>query len=61
MTLVAVPLDSKRTEASFSPNLTDLLCLQLAQVPRSPDLVIFVYNDAGRQNRLLNPLRMHTG
>ena len=28
--------------ASFSPNLTDLLLLQLAQMPRSPELVIFV-------------------
>ena len=34
----AVPLDS---EASCSPNLTDLLHLQLAQVPRCSDLMIF--------------------
>ena len=37
-----MPLDSKYTESSFSPNLTDLLCLQLVQVPRPPDLAIFV-------------------
>ena len=39
---VAVPLDSKHTEVNFSPNSTDLLCLQLIQVPRSLDLVVFV-------------------
>ena len=33
---------SKCTEASFSPTSTDSLYLQVAQVPRSPDLVIFV-------------------
>ena len=37
-----MPLDSERTEASFLPNSTYLLCLQLSQVPRSPDLAIFV-------------------
>ena len=36
-----MPLDSVHTEASFCRNLTDSLCLQLFQVPRSPDLVIF--------------------
>ena len=30
------------TEASFLPTFTDLLCLQLTQVLRSPDLAIFV-------------------
>ena len=39
---VAVPLDSKHTEVNFSPNSTDLLCLQHIQVPRSLDLVVFV-------------------
>ena len=33
---------SKCTKASFSPKSTDLLFLQLAQMPRSQDLVIFV-------------------
>ena len=37
-----MPLDSKLTEASFLPNLTDLLLLQFAQMPRCPDLAIFV-------------------
>ena len=37
-----MPLESKHTEASISPNLTDLLYLQLTEVPRSPDLAIFV-------------------
>ena len=36
---LAVPLNSKHTEGSFSPSS---LCLQLVQVPRSPDLAIFV-------------------
>ena len=40
--LQAVPLDSKHTEASFSPNWTNSLSLQLAQVSRSPDLANFV-------------------
>ena len=37
-----MPLDSKHTEASFSPNSTYSLCLQLTQMPRSPDVAIFV-------------------
>ena len=37
-----MPLDSKHTEASFSPKSTDWLRLQLTQLPRSRDLVIFV-------------------
>jgi hypothetical protein len=41
----ALPNDLKHTEASFSMILTDLLCLQVAQMPRSPDLVIFVLTD----------------
>ena len=40
-------LDSECTEASFSPNSTYSLCSQLGQVPRFPDLAIFVsiHND----------------
>ena len=34
--------DSKHTEASFSTILTDTLYLRVAQMPRSPDLAIFV-------------------
>ena len=33
---------SKNTDASFSPIPTDLFDLQVAQVPRSPKLSIFV-------------------
>ena len=35
-------IDLKHTEGSFSPNLTDLLCLRVTQVPRSLKVVIFV-------------------
>ena len=35
-------LDSEHTEASFSPNSTYSLCVQLAQVRTSPDLAIFL-------------------
>ena len=34
-------LDSKHTEASFSPTLTDLLSFRVAEVPKSQDLAIF--------------------
>ena len=40
------------TEASFSPNLTDALHLQLPLVFRSPDLVYFYAHDCdGNNNR----------
>ena len=46
-------------EVSFSKISTDL-CLQVAQMPKSRDLAIFMLTD--RQNRLLYPLlRMHAG
>ena len=32
----------KHSEANFSPNLTDLLCLRVAKVHRRQDLVIFL-------------------
>ena len=35
-------LDLKHTEASFSPNVTDSLCLRVTQVPRSRDKAIFM-------------------
>ena len=38
--LVGSALNSVHTEASFSPNSTKSMYLQLAQVPRSLDLVI---------------------
>ena len=37
-----VSLNLKHTKASFSPSLTDLLCLWVAQVPRSRDMETFV-------------------
>ena len=36
--LWALPNDLKHNEASFLTVLTDLLCLRVAQMPRSPDL-----------------------
>ena len=54
--LWAVPNDSKHNEASFS---TDSLSLQVAQVPRSRDLVM-INIQADRQNQLFYLLlRMH--
>ena len=48
-------------ETSFSAILTDTLYLRVAQMPRSPDLAIFMLtdnnnNDNDRQNRLHYPL-----
>ena len=40
--LWALPNDSKHTEASFLTILMDTLYLRVAQMPRSPDLAIFV-------------------
>ena len=60
----ALPNDSKHTYASFSAILTDTLHLRVAQMPRSPDLAIFVLTDDNnddRQNRLHYPLRMRAG
>ena len=58
----ALPNDSKHTYASFSAILTDTLHLRVAQMPRSPDLAIFVLTDDNddRQN-LHYPLRMRAG
>jgi hypothetical protein len=58
----------KHTKASFSPYSIDSLCLQVAQVPKSWNMVIFVSTDTVRQrdrsrqtNRLLyHLLRMRT-
>ena len=50
------------TEASFSPKLTDSLCLQVDQVPRSPDLVIFVSTTTTAMTEpVALPLCMHAG
>ena len=45
-----MPLDSKHSEASFSPNSTDMLCLRVAKVPRCQDLVIFFVVDNDNDN-----------
>ena len=37
-----ISLDSKHTEARFSPNTTHSLCLLVTQVPRSRDKAIFL-------------------
>ena len=37
-----VSLDLMHTEVSFSPNLIDSLCLQVAWMPTPRDIVIFV-------------------
>jgi hypothetical protein len=49
--LWALPNDSKHNEASFSTISTDLLCVQMALMPRSPDLAIFMLTD--RQTELI--------
>jgi hypothetical protein len=41
----ALPIDSKHNEVSFSTISTDLLYLRVAQMPRCPDLAIFVLTD----------------
>ena len=52
VTLEAVPLDLKHSETSFSPNLTDLLCLRAAKVPRCRELaILFVDNDDNDNDR----------
>ena len=58
-----LPNDSKHNEASFSTISTDMLYLQVAQTPRSPDVAIFVLTttDDDRQNQLLYPLCMRAG
>ena len=45
----ALPNDSKHTEANFSAIFTDTLYLQVTQMPRSPDLAIFVLTTDHRQ------------
>ena len=48
-----MPLDSKHTEASCSPNSTDLCHLQVARVPRS--LYLAILCPQRRQNPSLDP------
>ena len=52
---VGVPLDSKHTEDSFSPTLTDSLQLRIDQVPRYCDLVILVVT-TDRQTDCFTPV-----
>jgi hypothetical protein len=42
---IAVSDIGVHNETSFSPNSIDSLCLQVAQVPRSQDMAIFVSAD----------------
>ena len=58
-----MPLDSKYTEASFLPNSTVLLLLQLAQMLRSPDWAISVSikTMTTTQPTVLYSLHMHAG
>ena len=54
--LWASPNDSRHNRASFSTIATDSLCLLVTQMPRSPDLAIFVLTTDDRKNQLLYPL-----
>ena len=57
-----MPLDSKYTEASFSPTLADLLYLRIDQVPRCQDLAILVVTtDRQTDKPITLPLRMCAG
>ena len=50
----------KHTGASFSPSSVDSLCLQITQMPRSPDLVIFaLMTDNRRQTQPITLLLAH--
>ena len=51
-----MPLDSKHTKANFSPNSIDLLHLQLAQVPRSPDLALILSKTTTTTQTIFVPL-----
>ena len=52
----ALPNNSKHNEASFSAIFTDTLHLRVAQMPRSPDLAIFVLMTDNRQKPSHYPL-----
>ena len=57
-----MPLDSKRSKASFSPTSTDLLYFRVAEVPKSQDLAIFfVDDDNDTIDYFTGPLRMRAG
>ena len=50
-----MPKKSKHTEASFSPISTDSSCLRVAQMPRSPKVVIFVPTTTDVQTDCFTP------
>ena len=56
-TLMDLANDSKHNETSFSMISTDMLYIQVAQTPRSPDLAIFVLmmTDSERKNDYFTP------
>ena len=51
-----MPLNSKHSEASFSPTSTDWLYFRVAEMPRCQDLAILVVTTTDRQtDQLLYP------
>ena len=54
----ALPNDSKHTEVSFSATLTDTLYLRVTQMPRSPDLAIFVLTTDNDRQRQTKPITL---
>ena len=52
---------SKHNEASLSTILTDLLCLWVAQMPRYPDLAIFVHKPIANWSKVTNGLGIWQG
>ena len=62
VTLMPVPSDSKRCQASFLLISTDWLHLQVAQTPRFRDLAIFVVTtdrQTDRQTDCIAPANAH--
>jgi hypothetical protein len=54
-------LDLKHTEVSFLPNSIDSLCLRVAQMPRSREVVIFWTTLSDAMTDYFTPLRMRAG
>ena len=53
-----ISLDSKHTEARFSPNSTDSLCFLVAQVPRPPDMAIFLLTTTTTTTTTTRPITL---
>jgi hypothetical protein len=53
--LVALPNDLKHNEESFSAISTALLYLRVAQMPRCPDLAIFVLTNNKQTDKQTEP------